>query len=236
MIACSCRTCLSTDPKDYRTRSSVFIQKNNTNLLIDVGPDFRHQALSAGIKDLDGVLLTHEHNDHIIGIDDLRPLNFIHKKEIPLFAEKRVIDNLKERFGYIFKEGFTVPALDIKEIKPSIIDMGSISVQAIRVMHGKLPILAFRIDSFAYVTDAKSIPDSELDKFNGLDVLIVNALRRSDHHKHFTLEEAIEFSQKVKAKKTYLTHLSHAFPPHVELSEELPENVFVAFDGLKLSV
>ncbi len=237
MLGCTCPTCQSIDPKDRRTRSSIFIEYQNEKILIDVGPDFRQQALNQGVHDIDHVLLTHEHTDHVNGLDDLRPLNFIHKKAINFYAETRVLKEIETRFNYIFDpKGIRLPRLNVHEIKPGDVTIGKETIQAIRVMHGELPILGFKLENFAYLTDAKKIDSAETEQLMNLDLLIVNALRREEHHKHFTLQEALDFISMVKPKKALLTHLSHALPKHAELNNELPTNVSVAYDGMTISI
>ncbi len=239
VIGCHCSVCRSTDVRDTRLRVSILLSFNNENIIIDTGPDFRQQMLTAQVKHLKGILLTHEHNDHIIGIDDVRSFIFRIKTPMPVYAERRVIQELKTRFAYAFKENpypgsprFDVAIID--EYSPFTI--GSFNVQAIRVLHGKLPILGFRIQNFAYLTDIKTIEKKELEKLKSLDVLVISALQKEAHHSHATLEEALVIIDKIKPRRTFITHLSHRMGCHAEVEKELPAGVQLAFDGLELNL
>ncbi|MFV0531726.1 MAG: MBL fold metallo-hydrolase [Flavobacteriales bacterium] len=231
--------CFSTNPKDTRLRSSILIKKYDKTLIIDCTPDFRQQMLNTKCITLDAVLFTHEHADHTAGLDDIRPFNFLMKKEIPIYGEKRVIDAIKRRFDYCFYES-KYPGSP--ELVPCYINLNSFAVEdiliePIRIMHGNLPILGFRIDQFAYITDAGFIESSELSKIKNLDILIINALRKKiPHHSQFTLEQTLEIIRKVNPKKAYLTHISPILGFHDEVEKELPENVFLAYDGLSFHV
>ena len=231
--------CKSTDSKDKRLRVSVLLSWGDYNYVIDTGPDFRQQMLNADCRKLDGVLFTHEHNDHIAGLDDIRPY-FFRQGDIASFAHKRVFEALKKRFDYIFETEDKYPgAPNLKEIeidKSKPFKISDKLVIPIEVMHNRLPVLGFRIGDFTYITDAKTIAPEEVDKIKGSKVLVLNALRQEPHYSHFNLEEALEFIELIKPERTYLTHISHLLGFHEEVQKSLPENVFLAYDGLKITI
>lgn len=229
---------LSNDPKDKRLRSSIKIAWGDSVYVIDCGPDFRQQMLNSHTNKLDGLLFTHFHADHTAGLDDIRPYSLRHG-HLDVYADASVIQNLKERFAYIFAtEGryAGAPNLKITEFENKPFMLSGKAILPIEVLHGNMKIFGFRIDNFAYITDAKYIEQSEVDKLKGLEVLIINALRIEPHRTHLNLEEALDFIQVVNPKKTYLTHISQHLGFHSEVSEMLPENVFLAYDGLSFSV
>ncbi|MBB4117738.1 phosphoribosyl 1,2-cyclic phosphate phosphodiesterase [Mesonia hippocampi] len=230
--------CLSTNPKDKRLRVSVLIEIDSNTYVIDCGPDFRQQMLRHDVKQLDAVLFTHEHNDHVVGLDDVRP--FSHKQgEVTIYAQERVIVDLKKRFAYVFQEKDRYPGapkIMVNEVGTAVFKLGNLEVTPIQVLHGKLPILGYRIKDFVYITDAKTIADTELEKLKNVEVLVVNALRREPHHSHFNLSEALAFIEKVKPTKAYLTHISHLMGFHEEVEKELPKNVFLAYDNLTITL
>jgi phosphoribosyl 1,2-cyclic phosphate phosphodiesterase len=238
MIANDDPVCLSTDEKDKRLRSSILIETDKKSYVIDCGPDFRQQMLREKVQLIHGVLFTHEHADHTAGIDDLRP--FCYKLgEMPIYLNRITLTSLEKRFEYIFSEEIMYPGAPT--VRSTVIDkepfsLDAIEVMPIEVMHGKLPITGYRIQNFAYLTDVKSISNAEMQKLYGLDVLVVNALRIDPHPTHFNLEEALAFVAELKPKKAYFTHISHKLGFHKEVSEQLPENVFLAYDGLKITV
>ncbi len=231
--------CRSSDSKDHRLRVSALISWDDFNYVIDTGPDFRMQMLKAGCKKLDGVLFTHEHNDHIAGLDDIRPF-FFRQGDIAAYAHKRVFKSLKRRFDYIFVTENKYPgAPTLKEIeidKTTPFKISDKLVIPIEVMHNRLPVLGFRIEDFTYITDAKTIAPEEVKKIKGTKVLVLNALRQEAHYSHFNLEEALKFIDLIKPQRAYLTHISHMLGFHEEVQKTLPENVFLAFDGLKIKV
>lgn len=238
VIACSCDTCNSKDSYDKRLRSSILFEVDETKIVIDAGPDFRQQMLTNNINNLDAILLTHEHRDHIAGLDDVRAYNYVQKKEMPIYAEKRVLESVENEFGYAFakKKYPGVPEFDLKEIREDIaFEVKNIKIIPIRGMHLHLPVLAFRINNVAYITDVNHIPENEYLKLQNLDVLIINALRKEKHISHFSLEEALQEIKKIKPKKAYLTHISHLMGKHKEISKELPANVQLAYDGLSIA-
>ena len=236
VIACECNVCNSDDVKDKRLRSSVLIEHNNMVLVIDAGPDFRQQMLRYNIKLLDAIILTHEHKDHTGGLDDVRAYNYLQKKPMPIFCEKRVFMALKKEYYYVFEEKKYpgLPEFDIKIINEKNFYIKDNLILPIRLYHNFLPVLGFRIENFAYITDANYISKEELKKLQNLDVLVINALRKEKHISHFSLNEALEVIEKVKPKKSYLTHISHLMGKHKDVSKELPDNVSLAYDGLKI--
>ena len=235
VIACDCHVCTSTDSRDNRLRCSVLISENGKNYCIDSGPDFRQQMLRAGVKTLSGILFTHEHKDHIAGLDDVRAFNFREKRDMNIYCTGRVETALRREFFYAFEENKYpgVPNLSIIPIDSNPFTLeNELKVIPIEVMHHKMPVLGFRIGDFTYITDAKTVSDEEKKKITGSKVLIVNALRTQEHISHFNLEEALAFIAEVKPEKAYLTHISHLFGTHEEIQAMLPENVFPAYDGL----
>jgi phosphoribosyl 1,2-cyclic phosphate phosphodiesterase len=240
VIGCECSVCLSEDPHDKRLRTSLLVEKNNTTLLIDAGPDLRQQLLRAKIKDIDGVLITHEHQDHTAGLDELRAINFLQKHSVPIYCTAPVEERLREQYSYIFKNKDYpgIPQIHFKRISDNPFTIGGITVDPIKVWHGQLAVTGFRFDDFAYITDANSISVSELSKLEGVNTLILNALRREKHHSHFTLDEAIQLADRLKIPRLYLTHLSHQMGLHKVVSEELRglknELRAIAYDGLKI--
>ena len=231
--------CLSTDSKDKRLRVSIWLQWEDNSYVIDCGPDFRQQMLAANCKKLDGIIFTHEHADHTAGIDDIRPFNF-RQGEMPIYAHNRVIENIKERFEYIFKTVDKYPGTPsvrtIEVVNNQPLVLGDKSFIPIDVLHGDLQVFGYRIDDFAYLTDVKTIEDVEIEKLKGLKVLVVNALREESHFSHFNLQEALDFIAKVAPEKAYLTHISHLMGFHEEVQKKLPENVFLAYDNLEITL
>lgn len=231
--------CKSTDRKDKRLRVSVWIQVDNQSLVIDCGPDFRQQMLVSGCTHIDGILFTHEHADHTAGLDDIRPF-FFKQGEIPIYASKRVIANLKRRFDYIFETENKYPGApsvithEVSKEEPFY--LSNLRVIPIEAFHGNLPILGYRIKDFAYLTDVKTLEEPEFDKLKNLEVLVINALREEPHETHLTLTEALDFIQKVNPKKAYLTHISHLLGFHEEVQAALPESVYLAYDNLEITI
>ena len=227
--------CLSNNPKDTRLRTSALIQWNNKNIVIDCGPDFRAQMLNSGCDRVDAIFFTHEHNDHVSGLDDIRPFYF-RQGNIPIYASERVIHALNKRFDYIFKNEGNIPGTP--NVTTNIIDDNFIfnkqEVVLLNAFHGNLPIHGFRFDNLAYFTDVKTINQDEYFKLKDLDVLIINALRIEEHYSHLNLNDALEIISKIKPKRAYLTHISHKLGFHKDVQLSLPENVFLAYDGLQV--
>lgn len=231
--------CLSADKKDKRLRVSAMIQWDDFTYVIDCGPDFRQQMLTHNVTRLDGILFTHEHADHTAGLDDIRPF-FFRQGDIPIYAHKRVIKGLERRFDYIFADEDRypgAPAVKVNEVINNVpFKLHNKLVTPINVMHNRLQVFGYRIDNFAYITDAKTVEDNECAKLKDLEVLVVNALRKEPHHSHFNLQEALDFIEKIKPKKAYLTHISHLMGFHEEVQQNLPKNVFLAYDNLQITL
>ena len=238
IIACTCKVCKSLNPKDNRLRSSILVESSTTRVVIDTGPDFRQQILREKIKKLDAVLLTHEHKDHIAGLDEVKAFNFINKMIMPVYATEQVKSALSREFAYIFAE---VKYPGIPEIEVIIFDnnhfvVGDILIEPINVMHYNLPVKGFKINDFAYITDANFISKSEKEKLKNLNVLVLNSLRKEPHISHFTFDQAIALVKELNPKKAYFTHISHQLGLHEEVSKELPLNIELAFAGLQLVI
>ena len=235
MIGCDCEVCSSTDPKEKRLRSSDLININDKNILIDAGPDFRQQMLREKVRKLDAILITHEHKDHIGGLDDVRAFNYIQKKPMDIYAEERVCSALKSRdFAYVEerKDYPGIPKMNFNVIENKAFFIDDVKIIPIRGIHMQLPVFGFRINNFAYITDMNYISSQEKDKLKNLDLLVINALRYKKHVSHYNFEEALEVINKVKPKKTLLTHISHKISfKHNEI-KALPENINLAYDGL----
>ncbi len=238
VIACSCAVCTSADTRDKRLRSSILLQVDDKNIVIDSGPDFRYQMLRAGVMHLDALVFTHEHKDHTAGLDDIRAFNYKQGEAINVYAHKRVQDALKKEFSYIFAHHKYpgIPQLDLFEIGHHPFEVAGVPFIPIEVMHFQLPVLGFRIADFTYITDAKTVTELEKAKIKGTKVLVINALQQEKHISHFTLEEALAFAQEIGAEKTYFTHISHRLGTHQKISELLPAGVELAYDGLCLSI
>lgn len=239
VIACGCPVCKSLDPRDKRTRSSIMFSVNGENYVVDTGPDFRAQMLREDVQSLRAILYTHEHKDHVAGMDDVRAFNYKEQRDMEIFCAERVEEALIREFYYVFESVKYpgVPSVNINRIENNAFTLPcGEEITPVEVMHYKMPVLGFRIKDFTYITDAKTITESELEKVKGSKVLVVNALRKNEHISHFNLEEAMAFIDKVKPEIAYLTHISHLFDSHEEIERELPENVRVAYDGLKISL
>ena len=238
LIGCDCEVCRSTDEKDKRLRTSLMIEDGDKVFVIDTGPDFRQQMLREDVKRLDAVIFTHEHRDHIAGLDDIRAFNFTMKSAIDVYADDNVERALRTSLWYIFSEKKYpgIPEVIMHRIDEHPFTIGQTKFIPIRVMHHKLPIWGFRINNFTYITDANFIPEHEKEKIYGSEVLVLNALRREQHISHFSLGEALEVIRELKPQKTYLTHISHQLGKHVDVERELPPNIHLAYDGLKLNL
>jgi len=238
VIACSCKTCLSGDPRDKRLRTSLLLETGNITIVIDTGPDFRQQMLRENVKRLDAVIFTHEHRDHIAGLDDIRAFNFIQKRPVDIFTEERVLSALRYEYPYIFAEKKYpgIPEINIHLIDEEDFTVNGLKIAPIRLMHYKLPVLGFRIGDAAYITDANFISEQEKEKLFGVKYLIINALRKEKHVSHFSLSEAVSLIEEISPKRAYLTHLSHQMGLHDDLEKELPPNIHPAYDGLAFEV
>ena len=237
VIACECAICTSTDPLDKRLRASILISDKDQNFVIDTGPDFRQQMLRAQVKSLRAIIYTHEHKDHIAGMDDVRAFNYREERDMEIFCTERVENALKREFHYVFSNDKYpgIPTVQLNRIENKSFQLpDGPMLTPVEVMHYKMPVFGYRINDFTYITDAKTIAPAEIEKVKGTKVLIVNALHRSAHISHFNLEEALAFIALIQPEKAYLTHISHLFGKHHEIEESLPENVFVAYDGLEI--
>lgn len=234
MIGCNCAVCLSSDARDQRLRSSILIETENKTLIVDTGPDFRSQMLQAQVGKLDAILLTHEHKDHVAGMDDVRAYNYIQQKAMDVYAETRVLDAVKREFAYAFSEPKYpgVPELKLIPItnEPFLID--NIRIIPIRLMHHQLPIFGYRIGNFAYLTDVSYISPEEKEKLIGCKYLVITGLRKEKHLSHFNFCEAIQLLNEIKPDKGFITHISHQLGLYSDVEKELPPNVVLAYDGL----
>lgn len=239
VIACQCAVCLSESHFDKRLRSSILISYHDKNIVVDTGPDFRYQMLREQVMHMDAVLMTHSHKDHIAGLDDVRAFNFKQQSSIDIYGTNVLHDALRREFYYAFS-GVKYPGIprlelvEIQALKPfSLYDK---EILPLEVMHYEMPVLGFRIDNFAYITDAKTVSNATREKLTGLKVLVINALQKESHVSHMTLEEAITFAQEVGAEQTYLTHIGHRMGLHEEVLKELPTNITLAYDQLEIEL
>lgn len=238
MIGCSCAVCTSPDARDKRQRSSVLIKVNNQAFVIDAGPDFRQQMLTADVKKLDAIVLTHSHKDHTAGLDDIRAYNYFQKKPMPIYLTEETELALRKEFHYVFEEKTYpgIPEMKLFRIQNSPFYIQETNFIPIEVQHLNMQVFGFRINNFCYITDANFISEDEKQKIRGCEVLILNALRKERHISHFNLQQSLQLIAEVKPGKTYLTHISHQMGRHADVEKELPENVFLAYDGLELEV
>ena len=242
VIGCTCRVCRSADPRDARTRTSCYVEVGGVHLVIDTGPDFRRQALRENIRRVDAVLFTHHHFDHIVGLDDLRPFFFDNRTPIPCYARPNTAAVLREMFRYIFRDGSYpgVANLALHEVEgafrvQSRYTTDVAAIEPIDVFHGDLPLYGYRIGRFAYLTDTSRIPEESFHRLQGLDVLVLDALRHEPHRTHFTIEEAVAMAQRIGARQTYFVHMTHSVL-HAEEDACLPEGIALGYDGLSFSV
>ncbi len=237
VIACDCAVCTSLDFRDKRLRSSVLLEDKGKAIVIDTGPDFRQQMLRERVKQLDAVLFTHAHKDHIAGLDDVRAFNFLQHKDIPLYGNAQTLARIREEFYYAFSENRYpgVPRLKTFPIDLSPIVIEGFEVIPIGVMHHKLPVIGFRVGGFTYITDANFISEEEMKKIEGSEIMVVNALQKEAHLSHFTLTQALALVERLKVPSAYFTHISHKLGVHGEVERELPAHVRLAYDGLRLS-
>lgn len=229
----------SEDKRDKRLRSSVLVSFGDDNYLVDCGPDFRQQMLRANVDDIKGIFFTHEHADHIAGFDDIRPY-YYRMGDVPIYSDARVLKSLKRRYEYIFATENRYPSAP--GVKPTVIsekdvlNFEGVTIIPIKVMHGDLPILGYRFNSIAYLTDVKTIPEEEKEKLRNLDILVITALRRESHFTHLNIEEALELVKELQPKRAYFSHISELLGFHADVEKELPENVFLAYDELVVEV
>lgn len=238
VIACDCPVCLSEDPKDKRLRTSVHIETRGLSLVIDTGPDFRQQILRENIRRLDAVLFTHQHKDHIAGLDDVRSFNFKQQKPMPIYGNYETLAQIKRDFYYAFGDNTYpgVPQLELTEIQNREFKIAELEILPIDVLHYNMQVYGFRIGGFTYITDANYISPEEKEKALDSEVLVLNALFRDNHYSHFSLDQAVALARELKAKKAYFVHISHKMGLHEEVMRELPENIELAYDGLKTEI
>ena len=238
VVACDCPVCQSQNPKDNRLRSALYIEINGLKLVIDAGPDFRQQMLRIRQRTLDAILLTHEHVDHVFGLDDIRAFNWVQGHPTDIYAEERVQDTIKRVFDYVFKPNRYpgIPQMNLHLLENKAFNIKSTEILPIRGFHHRLPVFGFRFGNFAYLTDINRVEPEEKEKLKNLDVLVVGALRIEKHISHFNLEEALQLIDEVKPKKAYLTHISHLMGLHDEVEKILPANVHLSYDGLQLNL
>jgi phosphoribosyl 1,2-cyclic phosphate phosphodiesterase len=238
LIACMCEVCQSIDPHNKRLRTSILVEDKGKVIVVDTGPDFRAQMLKEKVKQLDAVVFTHEHKDHTAGFDDIRAFNFISKKKIDVYASARVEEAIRREYAYIFSDFKYpgIPEINLFPLHNELTTIHGIDFLPVEVMHYKLPVFGFRIGDFTYITDANFISETEKEKIKGTKVLVLNALRREPHISHFTVDEALKLIEELKPEKAYLTHISHQLGLHAVVSNELPEGVELAYDGLKITI
>ena len=238
IIGCHCPVCTSTDERDHRLRTSALVEVDGVNILIDAGPDLRQQLLRCGVTRLDALLLTHEHKDHTGGIDDVRPINFLMKTPLNIYGQPRVMKAIRNDYSYAFgpDQYPGVPQLVLNPLQPEPFEVKGVEVIPVKVRHMTLPIFGYRIRNFGYITDASFISETEKKKLMGVKVLVINALRREQHYSHFNLEQALAIIEEIKPERAYLTHVSHRLGKYVDVSQELPQNVFLGIDNQLIKV
>ncbi|MEO9003432.1 MAG: MBL fold metallo-hydrolase [Ginsengibacter sp.] len=238
MIACGCEVCISTDQKNKRLRSSILVQSENTALVVDTTPDFRTQMLRENVKNLDAILFTHPHKDHVAGLDDIKAYNYFQQKPMEVYANTLTQEALRREFSYIFAENKYpgIPSVNLHTITDQPFVIGDITVIPIQVWHLKMPVLGFRFGDFTYITDANRIEEKEKEKIKGSEIMVVNALRKKEHISHFTLAQAIDLVKELNIPKAFFTHISHQLGLHDEVSKELPPGIQLAWDGLQIEI
>jgi phosphoribosyl 1,2-cyclic phosphate phosphodiesterase len=237
VIACNCATCLSADQHDKRLRTSVLLETENVTLVIDAGPDFRQQMLRENVTKLDAILLTHEHKDHIAGLDDVRAFNYKSQDAIDIYSEERVQKVLRKEYSYVFSEYQYpgIPKMRLNPVQEQGFEIKKLRILPVRVFHYRLPVFGFRVGNFAYITDANYLPEESKEKLFGVKYLVVNALRKEKHISHFSLREAIDLIREISPKKAYITHISHQMGLHADVTKELPAGIMLAFDGMSIT-
>jgi phosphoribosyl 1,2-cyclic phosphate phosphodiesterase len=238
VVACNCEVCTSDDPRDKRYRTSAMLTLGNSNVVIDCGPDFRIQMLKHKVEDIDAVVFTHAHRDHIAGLDDIRAFNYILHKSIDIYGSQVTLDSIKEQFPYIFTPGryFGAPQLNLHPITLDPFCIGAFGFTPVQVMHQEMKVFGYRIGDFSYLTDANYISPAEFEKLRGSKVVVINALRNSRHVSHFSLGEALAILNELKPEKAYLTHISHFLGKFENVDKKLPEGVHLAYDGLQIEI
>lgn len=240
VIGCDCHVCQSPDPRDARLRSSVVVRSETTTILVDTSPDLRAQMLRQPVARIDGILFTHAHSDHTAGLDELRRFNYLQQEHLPVWANSGTLSDIGRRFDYVFSDQYPVygviPDLTLHEVDTEPFTVGDIEVTPVPVMHGRLPILGYRFGSIGYLTDVKTVPESSAPLLEGLDVLVLTALRRSPHPAHLSLDEALDVVDSMRARHTFLTHVAHEMGRYDEVTAELPDTVRLAWDGLRVTV
>jgi phosphoribosyl 1,2-cyclic phosphate phosphodiesterase len=234
VIACECDTCISDDSRDKRLRTSILVEKDDTSLVIDAGPDFRQQMLRENIRRIDAIILTHEHKDHIAGMDDVRAFNYKSQDAIDVYAEERVQKAVKKEYSYVFAEYQYpgIPKMRLNPINEDGFTINGIALTPLRVFHYRLPVYGFRIGNFAYITDSNYVPEETKEKLFGVKYFVINALRKEKHISHFSLREAIDLVREISPRKAFITHISHQMGRHEEVSAALPPGIMLAYDGL----
>ena len=240
IITCDCEVCRSADARDRRLRTSILIETNKTTICVDAGPDFRYQMLRANVKKLDAILITHEHKDHIGGLDDARPLIFVQKRPMTVYASREAQDEIKREYSYAFAnedERYPgVPTFDLIEITQEPIKINDLTIEPIKLKHYTLTSYGFRIGDFAYITDLSELSEEAFQKLIGIKYLIIEALRRKEHYSHINLSQAIEIAQRLNVKKAWFTHVSHEMGKTADVNQTLPENMMLAYDGLEIEI
>jgi phosphoribosyl 1,2-cyclic phosphate phosphodiesterase len=238
MIACGCEVCQSIDKKDKRLRSSIMVESATTRIVVDTTPDFRYQMLRENVKELDAIIYTHPHKDHVAGLDDVKAFNYFSDRPMTVYANDITQKALRNEFHYVFAEHRYpgIPDISLTDMPAGVFLIGDIPVEPIHVWHLHMPVLGFRFGKFTYITDANRIEDSEKEKIKGSEIMVVNALRKQKHISHFNLSEAIELSDGLQVPETYFTHISHQLGRHMDITEELPPGKYLAYDGLKISI
>lgn len=236
MLGCDCPVCRSADARDKRLRCSVYVEYEGLKLLVDAGPDFRAQLLRENIRHVDAVLLTHHHKDHTGGLDDVRSFNYFEQRAFPVYCEKYVEESLRREYSYAFEEHPYpgAPRFEIHNITEASFAVDGVEIVPVRALHYKLPVLGFRFGKFGYLTDASSITDAEIEKFRGVDFFVINTIRYEKHISHFNVAEAMQVIEKVGARQSFFTHLSHQLPPHETFCAALPVGIAPAFDGMQI--
>lgn len=237
MIGCHCPVCTSEDPRDRRTRCSLYVEVNGVKIVIDTGPDFRQQMLREGLEDVDAVLFTHPHKDHMAGLDDIRPINYLRDKRIHVYAAPSMTPRLKQEYPYIFEGNYPgIPRIVLHEFTDAPFDVLGVEVMPVRAKHGEMEVFGFRMGDFTYLTDANSIPAASMERIRGSRHFVINAIHERPHYSHFNLKEALEVIRDIGPEHAWLTHLSHWMGRHAETASRLPVGVRIAFDGLQPDV